>query len=859
MHSLREEHEEFNKLMYSPIKGVTTRAIVVSNTDPLCAGRVKVWIPVLHGGFNMNTEVDIETPSVQPSLPKGCLYPGDWRSEQVQALLPWAKCLGSNWGPHQNSAGTAILISGVFSTPKVGTEVYVIFENNDPNLPVIIGAYFHSNEFTYAKYRPLELYPGQQVSTSLNVSVNRFNADGSLAPIDQSDYAQKSSGAYSIRAENDSMLYISDTPGESAIMLSGLIHLSDLPTITAAKNSAIAAAYPGFPTTSSAAFATRILLSTAAATTTLQPPLANNTSGPFNSEGVNNFTTVVTPPPPPPEAPPAQPTSSVKMWPVKPPAGKSLPPFPSGYPQGNFGAPRPSYRNAEKKHVGIDIVAANDNSTICVAPMDMYPLFYNPSVSAGNYILCLAVDGTGHSFLHLYDIFPNILQIIKSTPGILIKAGTPIGHCGNTGTSSRGHHLHWEVFKNAANAKSGPQLSGYRQNDINQGTSQFYNPIDWMGMAATIESTIQGSPDQHRSYIDHATMYSNTNDVNFAKPIGLEMSTVPGQETLFLRHPSGSYFGFDCDGNIVGFSVGDFNWRGNRSWNLDILGGILETCYAKFTRVRTVIRNWAKIFSNMKDKPDSDSTYPQFFQRAEKFRRIDMVNAIHSTLGNAFYVSPDGAAIPYKDAYSSATPGIVTPPNTSPRNTKLTTYDAMIQASYAKWITGTMSQYFSDWKWFKAQMLIESNGDPTAEGTTGRIGLFQLLQSDVEAVLSSGSLTQAEFNAYSDPAKNIDMALQIMAKRFFQGLQANVNSYVTITPAATTFNSLAATDITYLTFFSYKVTNGVVSTLFSQLAPEVTLTYSKVESLYSNQNQNDPNGSINLQYVPTLLWLHGQL
>ena len=53
------------------------------------------------------------------------------------------------------------------------------FEDNDPNQPIIIGAYFHANEYSYAKYRPLELFPGTQVSTT-NV-INRFNQDGTLA------------------------------------------------------------------------------------------------------------------------------------------------------------------------------------------------------------------------------------------------------------------------------------------------------------------------------------------------------------------------------------------------------------------------------------------------------------------------------------------------------------------------------------------------------------------------------------------------------------------------------------------------------------------------------------------------------
>jgi hypothetical protein len=863
MDSPREQNEKFLLNLHSSIKGETSRAIVVSTEDPLFAGRVKVWIPSIHGGFNLSSAPDVENPPVQPPLPKGCFYPGDWRDINVQRLLPWAKCLGSNWGPRQNSTG-AVSISGVFSIPKVGTEVYVVFEDNDPNQPIIIGAYFHANEFTYAKYRPLELFPGTQVSTT-NV-INRFNQDGTLATMDLSDYTAKSSFSYSIRAENDSMLYISDYKGESAIMLSGLIHLSDVSTLTTEKASAIAAAYPGFPTTASAAFATRILLSTASANTTLAQPNVNY-NPPFQDLAAAKTVTVPSTTSAP-EQPASVPAQTVKMWPVKLANGAASPHQPS-VAGGAFGAPRPTYKNSEKKHVGLDIQITHDNQTLCVAPIDLIPVWSSPTKnsSAGLYLLCVGSDGTGHGFLHLYDIDQAILQAIKIQSKTIVPAGTILGHCGNSGiqcgsVTTYPFHLHWEIFKltgmNPNNITPG-LLCSRRESDASQGTSQYYNPLDWMTMNAAGTTIIQGTPDQHRSMIDHQTMYANTNDVSFAKPIGLEISTVPGQETIYLRHPSGSYIGIDCDGNVQGFSVGDFNWRGNRSWNLDILGGILETCYAKYCRVKTVIRNWAKIYANLKDKPDADAaTFPDFFQRAETYRRIDMANALRSTLGNALYVSTDGTAIPMKDAYSSSTPGLITPPNTTPRNTGLTTYDKLIAQSFGRWITGNLKLAFSDWKWFKAQMLIASNGDPTAESVDG-LGLFQITQHDTETVLGY-KLTQAQFSQYSDPAKNIDMAMQIMANVYYQGLNKNIASYVaTSTQAITAFASMSGTDIMEISFFSWATggSQAVTDILSGSLA--TTITYPVIEAAYNNAHINDPNGPIILQYVPTLIWLHGQL
>ena len=850
MFSKRSNQAEYHKNRQSLVEGMPTRAIVVSNKDPQFAGRVKVWIPAIHGGIRDMDEIDAEDGDTIPTLPTGVMYPGNWKEPSVQDLLPWAKCVGHNWGPRKNDFG-AINISGAFSIPKVGTEVYVIFENNDPSLPIVMGAIFHGSEYTYAKHRALELIPGIEVFES-SVDPNKYTPEGDLAKIDEDEYTSKAAFTYSIRGENDSMLLICDYPGESSIMLSGLIKLTDIDTLIGEKAIAVKKAYPGFPTTASAAFSKRVLLSDNAIA--LANP-AIEYHPPFDQLKVTDEVKSTLPPPTPPaDKPPTPPTNSIKQWPIRPAQGKSVPRFSDGLKNGNFGFPRPGYKNKEKKHMGLDISAAKDNSTQLLAPMDMQPLYYTVSSSAGNMLVCKAADGTGHAFMHLYSVFPSIIKIVKESPGTTVKAGTPLGYCGDTGHSF-GAHLHWEIFKGAGSAKNGRELEGIRGVAQVAGTSQYFNPIEWMGMAHTPDTTVQGSPEQMRSWIDHQTMYANTNDVAYTKPIGLEISTVPGQETIYLRHPSGAFIGIDCDGNIQGYTPGDANWRVNRSWNLDVLGGILEACYAKFTRVKTVTRTWAKIFSQMKDKPDADDTYPDFFKRVQKYRKIDMMTSLRSTLGNAFYVNKDDKPMPVKDAYSDQCKGIATPPNTTKRSTDLTIYDKMISKAYSTYITGDLARVFPDWKWFKAQMLIESNGVKDARGG-GSIGLFQITAIALRDVKPGWMGGDGDFLTYMDPEKNIDIAFQVMVKNYYY-IKNDIMNYCNRVQGATKFDAMSAEDIRNLCFFAYNVGPGEVKDRINNIF-ETTLTYPAVEAAYKSVHVNNPSVKIHLQYVPTIIWLHGQ-
>lgn len=866
MRSYQTELNDYESLQRSLITGTPTRAVVVSNKDPLASGRVKVWIPVIHGAFRNSEDLDTEEGSDLPTLPASVKYPGNWQDETTQELLPWARCIGQNWGPRRNTNNVHVVTSGVFSIPKPGTEVYVIFENNDPNLPIVIGAFFHANEFEFEKRRPLELFPGTQVSdSSSNIGKVTVDADGAttLAQADAADYEARAAFSYSIRGENDSMLYICDYPGESAIMLAGSIKLTDKDTLINDKAAKMKRAYQsnyGFPTTASAAFAKRVLLDKDAAALAV-PTLSALNATPFDSKATATDEVKTTPKPPEEvkaaEPQPAPVTSSVKQWPVKPPAGRPAPTFPGGWPRGNFGAPRPGYKNNEKKHVGVDIVAARDNSTILVAPIDMKLMGSKPSGSAGLQLFGLAPDGTGHGFFHLYAILPSISRLMKEAPGSIVKAGTPLGYCGNTGSASQGHHLHWEIFRDG-NATSFSEFLNKRQSAVIAGTKAFHNPVDWMGLPVGPNTMIQGTPEQFRSWQDHVTSYDDrASSVEYVKPIGLEISTVPGQETVFLRHPSGAMLGFDADGNYMMFTPGDANHRVNRSWNLDVLGGILESCYAKFTRVKTVVRTWAKIFSNMRDKRQADNTYPDFFQRVEKHRHLDMLVSLRSVLGNAFYVNKGDAPIPLEHAYSSACPGVCTPPDTTERDFKNTTYDNMIKSAYSTHLTGDMLRVFPDWKFFKAQMLRESNGVADARSKGGSyIGLFQIGQIAIKDVTKS-SLSESDFRAYQAPDKNIDMAMRVHAKNYYY-VKSAIQNYVSKTQGATKFEEIPAEHIRNIIMFAYNVGPTEVKKRMDGLVEQL-ITYGAIEASYKAVHINNPDIKVHLQYVPSIIWIQQKL
>ena len=134
MVTFKSEDKEYRDYFNGNVVPSTTRGLVVSTVDPLFAGRVKVWIPAIHGGNPYMRDGDNESQDVVPPAAKafGVFDAGDFKSEDVNNYLPWAIVMGGNSGPIQDINNPAINYSaGCFSTPSVGTEVIIIFENNN--------------------------------------------------------------------------------------------------------------------------------------------------------------------------------------------------------------------------------------------------------------------------------------------------------------------------------------------------------------------------------------------------------------------------------------------------------------------------------------------------------------------------------------------------------------------------------------------------------------------------------------------------------------------------------------------------------------------------------------------------------
>jgi hypothetical protein len=233
-----------------------------------------------------------------------------------------------------------------------------------------------------------------------------------------------------------------------------------------------------------------------------------------------------------------------------------------------------------------------------------------------------------------------------------------------------------------------------------------------------------------------------------------------------------------------------------------------------------------------------------------------MANAVRSTLGNAFYVNKDSSPMRILNSYSETCKGIATAAKTTPRNFNLTTYDDEIQKAYNTYITGELQQVFPNWKYFKAQMLLESNGDPKAK-SGGTIGLFQIGPSAVEEVKGMVNIGTASFNYYFDPKANIDLGIQFMTRCYYHAKKAieDRNSRIN---NATPFSEINKEDIRNICFFVYNVGSGEVRRRISNNI-EQTVTYPAVEASYKAAHPFSNNAQVHLEYVPTLNWIYSRL
>ena len=837
-----------------------TRGLVVSNVDPLYAGRVKVWIPALHGP-NPYGETGLDEPDTANLIP-GVQLPGDFKSKATRDGLPWAKVLSHNLGPSIDLATGLSTPGGCFTTPTVGTEVMLVFENNDPHFPVIIGSIIHANEFRYSLARPLEYLPGVLLSEPTQIDSQTDKA--SATPVNRNQYETLVSSVYNLRTSSGNTLFMSDDPTNRTIVLEGAIAFSEVSTLLPQEETNLAKFYPAFPTTSSASFSKRQLLTTDSAVAITPPSPPGSIPNPSNT----SITTTVNVQTPNSEAveqtKTAQATSGIveKGYPVS-----GAPRWSTGI--GKFGAQRPPELGG-KIHVGVDIGANADGSTILLAPIDLWPLWHDPSSAAGQMLICLGTDGYAHSFMHERLIYPEIADMCepRGNPAKqkLIKKGTPLGICGVPRTEANkshntGPHLHWEVFQ-AGDAKTGTAINSRRHTLNNQKPvpSGMIDPAVWLKTSngAANLSAVTVTPQQMAPYIEQATLISKSQETDYTKPAGLEMSLTPGKETIMLRHPSGSFIGFDPDGNILIYSCGDINFRVNRSITYDVFGAIMESAFAKFSRIKTVAKRWARIHTNVKDLQKADSTMPEFYTRVEKTRDADMQNAITSNLGNSFIIDSNKTLVdpntislnPPANQTDSTSLYVTAPESKVSKNFNLTLWDATIKDLYAKYIKAnpTTAAIFPDVTDFKALMLHESNGNPKALGSNGDLGLFQLRPIAFEDVLGY-KLTEVELSQYYDGKKNAEVCFKFMVK--------NVNYVLSaLKSVGLTQNDVGAADFKYLVFLTYNQGSGKIASLIQAVkANGQPITYKNVENLAIVTRKISSTG---LRYVPTIEYIKTQ-
>lgn len=900
MGTFKNELREYNDFMAGTAQPTTTRGLVVSNIDPLFAGRVKVWIPALHGPTPYGPTGDFEGLDPDQQFSKVSSSTNFKNSKTISAL-PWAAVLSHNLGPILDINTNVSTTAGSFSIPAVGTEVMIVFENNNPLLPIVVGSIIHANEFRYSLARPFEYLPGMILSEVTQID-NKVDP-ASAIPVIPEDYPSLASSVYNVRTASGSTLFMSDNKSSRSIVLEGSIAYNETSTLNTKDIFDIANMYPAFPTTASAAFAKREALSghsisplsvpsgittneeayTSSVTIITSEQIQKNAVDPNINIQSNNSSTI------------KQGLASCaasgrinKNWPVT-----GTPRFSGG--GGLFLAPRPNGR----KHAGIDLGVNTDASTALLAPIDCYPLYFGGvlyatdlntggRVSAGITLMVLGIDGYGHTFMHMREVDKNIIDICQSGKTTLIKAGTHLGQCGVTikSTHNTGPHLHWEVFP-APHVETGSALYSARQSAVHNLTV-IHPAKEWMVAPGSIKnspavnttSTITtGTPDQIAHQLKYTLSYPPDELSNFSKPAGLEMSLTPGKESIMLRHPSGSFIGFDPDGNILFYSCGDINFRANRSITYDVLGAIIESSYAKFSRVRTVVKNWARVFSNRKAKDVADSTMPDFFSRLDNSRAIDMANALASTVNNSFIIDSDGNSINPdnlpSDTSNTTSQNYVSPPVfTFTPDYSLSFWDSLLQNLYETYISAApesvATKIFPDKNVFKAMMLLASNGNPSFTGdNSSNFGLFQI-NDEMINIIKGFTISSTDQQRYigtsitdsTAAALNADIAVQYVVR-----LAELIRDYLTKTSPGFYLDNnnqggtISSTDFKYLVLLAYKqglsLTTKAIS-IASEIVPDRNkpeLTYRNVEAVIAKARATEDI----LSYVPTVAFIEKNL
>jgi hypothetical protein len=265
--------------------------------------------------------------------------------------------------------------------------------------------------------------------------------------------------------------------------------------------------------------------------------------------------------------------------------------------------------------------------------------------------------------------------------------------------------------------------------------------------------------------------------------------------------------------------------------------------------VKTVVKQWAKIFTSLKDPTSANNTMPEFYTRVEKTRAIDMANALASNLGNAYILDSNNTIVdPTTLGVNSMqnAPGdlYVTPPVATNKNYTITTWDTILKNMYAKYIKQnvTASRVFPEVKDFKAIMLHESDGNPKATSPTGATGLFQLTGIALLDILGY-QLSPADRLQYYEGERNADVAFKYIVKLveyIRKGLvSAGINP-----------DEVSATDFRFLVTIAYNQGPTITNKAIKQVkANGEAITYKNVEAYAIVTRMFSQEA---LHYVPTI-------
>lgn len=834
------DRREYFQYVSQGVSGKLTRGLVVSTEDPLYAGRVKVWIPILHGGFN--SEVDAQA-STYLGDNEGSDRLGKISATTIECL-PWASVLCHNWAPTTDADFTSDTCKnnfGIINIPKVGTEVFIIFEDDSPNMPVIIGSALHESEaLKYSQIKSLELSPGLLISDPASNDEQK-----------QQEYPTTISESYIIRGEKGSQLCLSEITGQEQILLGGAVDLKTKPVIVddgdpKSKYSLFLSGYPNFPTTASAPLVSRQSIYTGTSQISLNIASANSgapvSMNDEHTAEANQLAGVA--------AVNADATSTSTPEATK--LTKRVP-IPCSWPPVKYTDPRAfGYDRGYEVHQGIDLSV---KLVDIVAPINCVALAYQDSSTAGKYLIVKGEDGYCHAFLHADSILPQIIQDINA--GIYKKyaVGTKLGV---TGRSGGDWHLHWEVFTGdgIVNRQTALAKRETLRKQKPHGTIGFLDPLKtWLGSDNVVDSS--GNPVQSQVLLSaaqiqgYSAVVNANNDSSLSRPIGLEISLVPGAEQIFLRHSSGGYAGFDADGNWKVYTPGNAEFRVNRNLVFDVLGGIMSSCLAFWSKAKTVTNFISVVAPKLWTNFELEKL-PKVFKRMEETRQKDMEDALRSSGANIYYNLVDSTL--GKSLEQINTDRFAAKHTPSERNYSCNKWDSLIVAAHAKYIPQNhpLASVLTP-KLMKAVMLQESNGEEKA-GKGSYVGLFQLGAGAIKDITKQNTVNIEDYRV---AAPNIEVGVQFV-RRCCEIMYATIPSNLKSDLSENDKLDIVMSGLMGYNWGPYGI-RGLYRTVVTQ---SNTIAYAALEERFVNSTlytRNATKGTETLNYAPNIMYIYKRI